>query len=216
MINLLLSNTKRSIEYLKAINKKNLKINKLVIYVKKKKLFTKKYFNKKFINIISIINTNNVNDPAVDNAFNVKKTDINIVSTYAGEIVSNKNLLSKKLLHCHAGNLPEFKGSTTIYYSLILKKNIYVSLFEMNNKIDSGKVLFKKKFSKPKKMINIEKNFDNEIRAKTLIDYLLNKKVVRNIKFAKSKKNYLDYYIAHPIIRQIVLNKKILKNFFSA
>ena len=51
--------------------------------------------------------------------------------------------LNKKLLHCHPGNLPEFKGSTTIYYSILS---------------------------------NIEKKFDDKIRALTLIQFLKSKK----------------------------------------
>ena len=60
-------------------------------------------------------------------------------------------------------------------------------------------------------MQEIEKNYDNIIRAQTLISYLnLNKK--KN--YLLNKKNDIPYYIAHPILIQIVLNKKMLRKFY--
>ena len=47
------------------------------------------------------------------------------------------------------------------------------------------------------------------IRAKTLVSFLKNK----NIKSYKTKNNKNlknNYYIAHPIIRQLVINKKVI------
>ena len=114
-------------------------------------------------------------------------------------------------MHCHPGNLPEFRGSTTIYYSIIIKKKICVTIFELNKKIDNGKIRYKKFYKKPKKSINIEKNFDNKIRAITLVSYLKSKS---NHKFRKPTKTYMPYYIAHPIIRMIVIDKKNLLEKF--
>jgi len=88
-----------------------------------------------------------------------------------------------------------------------MKKKICVSLIEVNKKIDGGKILYKKFFKNPKKLNDIEKNFDSKIRAIALVSYLKN---VKNSKYIKSKKNYLPYYIAHPLIRQIVMNKNYL------
>ena len=81
----------------------------------------------------------------------------------------------------------------------------------MNKKIDNGKIRYKKFYKKPKKSINIEKNFDNKIRAITLVSYLKSKS---NHKFRKPTKTYMPYYIAHPIIRMIVIDKKNLLEKF--
>ena len=77
----------------------------------------------------------------------------------------------------------------------------------MNELIDEGKIVYKKYFNSPKKLKDIEVNFDNKIRALTLIEYLTNKK---KIKYPKLKSTNLSYYIAHPVIRQLVLDKKKL------
>ena len=104
-----------------------------------------------------------------------------------------------------------FRGSTTIYYNIILKKEVCVSIIEINRKIDGGRILHKKKFKIPKKKILIEKDFDNIIRAKSLVSYL-KLSVKKKPKIQKISSQAMPYYIAHPTIRQIVLNKNILKN----
>ena len=67
--------------------------------------------------------------------------------------------------------------------------------------------MFSKQISLPKNLIDIEKNFDNQIRAKTLVTFLKSKKI--NI-MGKNDKYINFYYIAHPIVRSIILNPKQL------
>ena len=77
----------------------------------------------------------------------------------------------------------------------------------MSKKIDEGKILYKKKFKLPKNPKDIEGSFDNNIRSLALVEYLKN----RPINYISNAKNkILSYYIAHPITRQLVLNKKNL------
>jgi len=208
VITLILSETKRSLEYINQIIKNKIKFQKIILYSKKSGEVYKFIKKKKLTEFSIFLRTDNVNSDILVKKIKIYKSKINIISTYPGEIIKNLSLLKYKLLHCHPGNLPMFKGSTTIYYTIILNKRICVTLFEISKKIDCGKILYKKYFNMPKKLISIEKDFDNKIRALTLVDYLLN-----NIKYKyyKSKKKYLPYYIAHPIIRQIVLNKSYLK-----
>ena len=208
MITLILSETQRSLIYIDQIIKNKIKFQKIILYSKKKKEVYKFLRKKKLTNFLTFLPTDNVNSAILEKQIKKYKSKFNIISTYPGEIIKNLSLLKYKLLHCHPGNLPMFKGSTTIYYTIILNKKICVSLFEISKKIDSGKILYKKYFNIPKKLISIEKDFDSKIRALTLVDYLQNNFKYRNF---KSKKNYLPYYIVHPIIRQIVLNKSYLK-----
>lgn len=208
MITLILSESQRSLTYIGQFIKNKIKFQKIILYSTKKKEVYKFLKKEKLTDNLIFLRTNNVNSDILEKKIKKYKSKYNIISTYPGEIIRNLLLLKYKLLHCHPGNLPIFKGSTTIYYAIILNKKICVTLFEISKKIDSGKILYKKYFDIPKKLASIEKDFDNKIRALTFIDYIQN-----NIKHKnnKSKKNYLPYYIAHPIIRQIVLNKSYLK-----
>ncbi len=207
MINLILSETSRSLIYLDKIIKNRIKINKIILYSKKFGEVYKLIKKQKLENLLIYCKSNDVNSGIINKSLKLKKKNINIISTYPGEIVNNSSLLKKKLLHCHPGDLPKFKGSTTIYYSILLKKKICVTIFIMNKSIDRGEILYKKYFDNPKNLKKIESSFDNKIRALTLIDFLKNKK---NINYSAIDDKFLTYYIAHPIIRQLVLNKKKL------
>jgi len=208
MINLILSDTERSLNYIQMIFKNNINVNKIIFYSNKKKGLIYNFIKQKKINNLLIYcKTKNINSSIINKKLKLYKSKLNIISTYPGEIVENPKLLKKKLLHSHPGDLPIFKGSTTIYYTILLKQKICVTLFFMNKEIDAGKIVYKKYFNYPKNLNEIEKNFDNKIRALTLIEYL---KSTKNYKFKKTRRNFLPYYIAHPIIRQIVINKKLI------
>ena len=208
MTNLILSDTKRSLNYVEQILKNKININKIILYSKNCGVLTEFIIKKRLGKLLVNCKTNNINSLIISRKLELYKSQINIVSTYPGEIVKNPSLLKKKLLHCHSGDLPKFQGSTTIYYSIILKNKICVTIFIMNKAIDKGEILYKKYFNYPKNLNDIEKNFDNKIRALTLVEYLKNKK---KYKFKKIKDKFLPYYIVHPIIRKIVLDKKYFK-----
>ena len=206
MINLIISDTKRSLKYLEEMLKHKINIYKIIIFSNKKKNLISKFIkDKNIINLLVYCRTKSINSPIISHKLNFYKSKFNIVSTYPGEIIKNSFILKKKLLHCHPGNLPRFKGSTTIYYTILLKKKICVTLFLMNKKIDSGKIVYKKYFKYPKKLKHIEENFDNEIRALTLVEFL---KLKNKPLYKNNNKSFVPYYIAHPIIRHIVINKK--------
>ena len=207
MINLILSETPRSLKYLEQIIKHKIKISKIILYSKKFGKVFEFIKKKKIDNLLIYCKSNNINSHIITRNLESDKTKINVISTYAGEIVNNSSLLKKKLIHCHPGDLPEFKGSTTIYYSMIIKKKICVTIFIMSRKIDEGKILYKKYFNSPKNLNDIENSFDNIIRASALIEYLKNQRII-NVSNKRNK--ILPYYIAHPIIRQLVLKKKNL------
>ena len=206
---IILSNNERSYEYLKLLISKK-KYPNFIIHLDYKK------DNKSKNKIFSIIKKEKLNfksfkGNSVDQG-NIRKFLINlkdkifVYSGYSAKIIKNKSILKKKFfLHSHTGKLPKYKGSTTIYYSLIEEKKIYCTTFIMNSQIDKGTILLTKKYPLLKNYKNID-NYDNKIRAKNIL-YTLNNfnKLKKNIK--KYKDNYSHYYIIHPILRYIALKK---------
>ena len=96
-----------------------------------------------------------------------------ILSLPHGEIIRNNKLLkTKNLIHFHPGRLPLFRGATSIYYSLLRKKEIGCSTIIMSSELDGGNLLFEKKFILPKKIKDIDRKYDIEIR-KVCLRYLL-------------------------------------------
>ena len=121
------------------------------------------------------IKTKSINSKiAIKKILSIKNKNF-IFSGYPGEIVKNEILLKKNFFHCHPGKLPEFKGSTTIYYTLLLKKDIYCSVIKISSKIDSGEIFYERKFNKPLNKIEIEKKFDDKIKSITIFEFLKKK-----------------------------------------
>ena len=116
----------------------------------------------------------------------------------------------KNFIHCHPGKLPQYKGSTTIYYSILRENKIYCSAIVLNKNIDEGDVLFTEKFPIPNNIFSIDKNYDDKVRAITLVNTL---KKINKLKLKKQKKNnYSHYFVIHPVLRSIVFKKKFFQN----
>ena len=122
-INLILAETQRSEIYLKSLIRAKINIDNIFYYSKIKKNTYKIIKANKLLDKIHIFQTLNINNKKFVNILNKnisnKKT---IFSGYPGEIVRDVKLLKKNLIHCHSGDLPYFKGSTTFYYALLKKK----------------------------------------------------------------------------------------------
>ena len=207
-LSIIISNNLRSLEYLRVFinlkknpnkiiyindNKNSIIANKIKNIIKNKK-FKKKIFNsKKFSSFIM--------------KFLLREKEKNyVLSLPHGEIIRNKNLLKKKnLIHFHPGRLPLFRGATSIYYSLLRKKEIGCSAIIMSLNLDGGDILFFKKFPFPKKVREIDKGYDIEIR-KVCLAYLI--KNFNKLKSRPQKKiKKLHYYLAHPVLRKLAVMK---------
>tara|TARA_B100001057_G_C22684845_1_gene885243 strand:+ start:217 stop:870 length:654 start_codon:yes stop_codon:yes gene_type:complete len=211
-LSLILADTKRSYSYLNELILNKINIENILIYSNsnKSKLFQKarKYRNKKKIIFVKEMN---INSKKLEKKIKLFNSDYILFSGYSAEIIKNQILMRKNLIHCHPGLLPKYRGSTVMYYSLILDKQIFVSIFKISKQIDSGKLLYIKKFNAPSVLSKIESEFDNKIRSNALVNFILEK---NKIYIKKKKTNNLTfYYISHPIIRNILLNPlKILLN----
>ena len=184
---IVITNTERSIYYLKELENNNF-FPKNIIYlddliVNKTSKFLKKkisFFNS---STLKIFNQKKIDKRVANFLINTDPKNI-IYSGYPGIIIQQRKLLnSKNLIHAHPGKLPEYKGSTTIYYSLLKEKKIYCSTIILNEKIDSGKILTNKRYPLPKDIKLIDKDYDNFIRAKNIILFLKNmkKKILKEI-----------------------------------
>ena len=203
----ILSNTTRSLVYLSHLFKSKTIPKFIIIYSKKNiNIKIKENIIKLGCNF-KIIKSNDINSNNIKNA--AMKSEINtfIFSGYPGQIIKNKSFLKRfDLLHSHSGLIPRYKGSTTIYYSILNEKKIYCTTFIMNKNIDQGNILLIKKYNLPKK--NMIDSYDNEIRAKNLI-MVINSNKKKIVKSKKVINNNSFFYKAHPILRNAA-NKKLI------
>ena len=96
-----------------------------------------------------------------------------IFSGFGGALLRNDILeIGKKFLHVHGGYLPDYKGSTTNYYSLIDDNMLGASSIFLTKEIDCGPILLRKKFPAPKDRTEIDHIYDSEARSEVLVKTL--------------------------------------------
>ena len=156
-----------------------------------------------------IIRAKSVNE---NNVIEVLKKSDEKVFVYSGfgGIILRKEVLSIDIifLHVHGGYLPDYKGSTCNYYSIIEKNYIGAASIIMNEKIDGGPVLLTSNFKAPKNKLLIDHYYDPLIRAIVLvetIDMFLNSDVP--LKAIDNKKAGNMYYVIHPVLKHISILK---------
>ena len=92
---------------------------------------------------------------------------------FSGGGILKKEMLSagKKFLHVHPGRLPDFRGSTCFYYSIIAESDVSATAFFLADGIDKGNIGCRKSFGLPQ-TTDIDNFFDNQtLLAKTNADF---------------------------------------------
>ena len=209
---IVLSNNERSYTYIKLFLDNGL-LPDDVIYLDNRK---NKIIKKRIVNMIKtykkinfkIFNSNSLDGKEVKKYLLNLKQKIFVYSGYPGEIIRSSSIFNNKvLLHSHSGKLPEYKGSTTIFYSILKEKKIFCSTFVMSPSIDKGKSLLINRYLVPKNLRSLDK-YDYKIRAiNTLKTLKTLKKLLK--KPIKKKDIYAPYYIMHPILRYLALSQNI-------
>ncbi len=152
------------------------------------------------------LRTKNIHDKDVIKRIQSRSESVFIYSGYGGVILRKSLFLTKKrFLHVHGGYLPNYKGSTTNYYSLINENIIGASSIFLNEDIDSGPLLMRKKFKPPKDRKQIDHVYDSEARAKVLIETL--KTYVQSGLFQTTENLEAGetYFIIHPVLKHIAI-----------
>lgn len=153
-----------------------------------------------------IVDTLNVNSEQVVAEVKNLKTDYIVYSGPGGTIL-RKEILSqrKKFIHVHPGWLPNYRGSTTIYYSLLIDSEVGASVIIFEEGIDEGPVLYKKKYKIEEKGIDLDYVLDPLIRAKTLVSFFKQEKLSVTKQEEAEKTN--TFYIVHPFIKHASIIK---------
>lgn len=158
-------------------------------------------------NIFSI-DAGHVNDVAISQKLEELNPSLVIYSGFGSQIVGEHLLRSKApFLHIHSGWLPDFRGSTTIYYHLLETDYCGVSAILLEKQIDAGPIVARKKYPKPPAGLDIDYVYDCAIRADLLVDvlehYESNKGFLSYINQSSCDGN--TYYIIHPVLKHIAM-----------
>ena len=153
-----------------------------------------------------------INDPAVVNLLAARAESVFIYSGFGG-VILRQPLLScgKHFLHVHGGYLPDFKGSTTNYYSLLCEGSMGASAIFLSAEIDCGPILMRKSFPAPEIRSCIDHIYDSAARAKVLVDTLKRYEASKKWEFElQNNEGGETYYVIHPVLKHIaILGKKL-------
>ncbi len=221
---LLAADTLRSRAYVDILSKEKLKFEHAIIFGKKKykkrhSLDNTLYNDDSLTELLTKsgtefteINHSDINSIEIFNELKKIKKKYIVFAGMSGSIL-NKRILSldHQFIHIHPGDLPDFRGSTTIYYSLLKNGKITATAIFMNEKIDEGRIIDKMDFEPPEDRSTIDYSFDPLIRSKLLLKIILNYLKKRKINGNKQKGNGITYHVIHPILKHIAIlgkNKK--------
>ena len=152
-----------------------------------------------------VADSRDINDPAVVNLIARSAPSVLIYSGYGGSLLGREVLsVGKHFLHVHGGFLPDYKGSTTNFYSLLAENALGASALFLTEDIDGGPILARQRFPPPKNRQDIDHRYDSAARAKVLIDVLdlfrqAGEWNSANIHGGKT------YYIIHPVLKHLAI-----------
>lgn len=162
----------------------------------------------------SLLDTLDVNSELVIKEVSKISDDYIIYSGPSGTILRKEILsLGKKFIHVHPGHLPRYRGSTTIYYSILDDLTVGCSVILLNEGIDEGPILYKNKYKIKEKNLDFDYVLDPLIRTKILIEFLSLNKITPEHQDKNEEIN--TFYIIHPFLKHLSIakyNKEINKN----
>lgn len=126
---------------------------------------------------------------------------------YGGELVKDGLLKIAPVLHIHSGWLPDYRGSTTAYYSWLERDVLGASAILLDREIDTGSILMKREYPKPPAQVDMDFLWDSAIRADLLVRVL--DQYFSSGRLPESERQNPDlgrtFYVVHPVLKHIAL-----------
>jgi methionyl-tRNA formyltransferase len=143
-----------------------------------------------------------INKPALIDF--ISKSDCEIFIFTGGGILREEILnTGKQFIHFHPGIVPNYRGSTCFYYSILNENKCGVTAFFMEKNLDTGKIIFQKTFEPPNHEF-IDNVYDPYIRAETMVEVLKNN-YYESKTFQEQSPDGETYYIIHPVLKHIAI-----------
>ncbi|MFC1902372.1 formyltransferase family protein [Chloroflexota bacterium] len=114
--------------------------------------------------------------------------------------------VGKRFLHIHSGILPYYRGSTTLYYSLLKEGQCGATALFLDERIDTGPVIRRRAYPAPADRTAIDLHYDplirSELLAEVLQDYVHHGEIPSE---NQDNKTGETYFIIHPVLKHIAI-----------
>lgn len=154
-----------------------------------------------------ILGTTDINSKEAIRILNDATEQYFIYSGYGGCILKPELFcLGKRWIHIHAGLLPNYRGSTTAYYSILKENMIGATAIFMNEHIDEGCMIAKEAYSCPHPFVNIDYIYEPYIRAKLLVKILKEYSIKGTFACDLQDQSKAEtYFVIHPLLKHIAI-----------
>lgn len=125
-----------------------------------------------------------------------------------GGVILDGDLLTAgpQFLHVHAGELPDYRGSTTVYYSLLAESTCGATAFLMNENIDEGPIVAKESYPPPEDPKTLDFYYDPWIRARLLVKVLSSYRDEGYLPETPQRPDEGEtYFIVHPVLKHLAV-----------
>lgn len=147
-----------------------------------------------------------LDDPALLASLERLSPDLLVYSGYGGQLVPPALLSRYPVLHIHSGWLPDYRGSTTLYYQIIEQRECAASALLLDEKIDTGPVVARKRYPMPPPGIDVDYLYDNAIRADLLVTVLTQwRQDPTSLQPLPAEPEQPPYFIIHPLLKHLAL-----------
>ena len=149
-----------------------------------------------------VINSDSCNDQKVVETLRARGEEYFVFSGRG--ILKNIFDSGKKFIHVHPGKLPEYKGSTCFYYSILAEDLWTCTSFLMSPGVDEGDIITSRSFPIPAANIDPARVYDPYTRSEVLVDVIGQLANTGTIKAKKQNQSAgITYYIIHPVLRHL-------------
>lgn len=148
-----------------------------------------------------------LDDPQLLALIDRQAPDLVVYSGYGGQLVPAALLSRYPVLHIHSGWLPDYRGSTTLYYQIIEQRECAASALLLDEQIDTGPVLARKAYPLPPPGMDVDYLYDNAIRADLLVEVLghWRREGARALRPLPAEAEKPPYFIIHPLLKHLAL-----------
>jgi methionyl-tRNA formyltransferase len=146
-----------------------------------------------------------LSDVALLDMLAMQKPALVVYSGYAGQLVPAALLQCYPVLHVHSGWLPDYRGSTTLYYQVIEQGSCAASALLLDERIDTGPVLARKQYPLPPSGTDVDYLYDNMIRADLLVTVLAQWRNGVPWQRMSQQTDSPPYFIIHPLLKHMAL-----------
>ncbi|WP_017906241.1 formyltransferase family protein [Pseudomonas asplenii] len=150
-----------------------------------------------------------LDDPVLLACVKMANPGLLVYSGYGGQLVPAALLKCYPVLHIHSGWLPDYRGSTTIYYQILEQRQCAASALLLDESIDTGPVLARKVYPLPPAGLDVDYVYDNTIRADLLVQVLSGWRrdpaSLKPLTQEQSQAQTPPYFIIHPLLKHLAL-----------